>query len=436
MYDLIVAGAGMAGLVAAKTAAADGLKVLLIETKRNPAEINRACSGIIKIQLEGFLTFKKPTDLEVKLVEMSVEMEHHRNHFHFHDLGFSLLYTGPISVYHNKLAMSPSGHVIPMYPEKDKLWAIQIDKERFAADLLAAAAQAGAELRTETLALNVENAGDRARLQVQTRSSAETLEAKYVIAADGVSSRLLDGSGLNARRRALGESKVLFYVMEGLETGLPEHLVLDVAIPSVNTYNLVAIALWPGGQYQMHTAAGPELPLPAMLNRMMKHPTYAPWFNKARIVKKLACSRMLRTSLLEPVLGRVYFTGDAPSFVECSIKGAIATGFKAAKCVLKDIGGQDGKADYIHWWQHSFNSNSAQYLAMGRSVPRPVSVLNDAELDDLFHMLGGKTGLITDVIADNIELIRTDRPDIYDKLMTRRAGPPIVSGRPEANDKH
>ena len=42
-YDLIVVGGGPGGLMAAKTAAEDGLKVLLIERKRNITEIKRAC---------------------------------------------------------------------------------------------------------------------------------------------------------------------------------------------------------------------------------------------------------------------------------------------------------------------------------------------------------------------------------------------------------
>ena len=43
--DLIVVGGGPGGLMAAKTAAEDGLKVLLIERERNITEINRLVSS-------------------------------------------------------------------------------------------------------------------------------------------------------------------------------------------------------------------------------------------------------------------------------------------------------------------------------------------------------------------------------------------------------
>ena len=52
-YDLIVVGGGPGGLMAAKTAAEDGLKVLLIERKKDITEINRACTQIFYIDIIG-----------------------------------------------------------------------------------------------------------------------------------------------------------------------------------------------------------------------------------------------------------------------------------------------------------------------------------------------------------------------------------------------
>jgi len=57
-YDLIVAGGGPAGLMAAKTAAEDGLKVLLLERKKEIARITRDCAQIFYI---GVLSFDRQT---------------------------------------------------------------------------------------------------------------------------------------------------------------------------------------------------------------------------------------------------------------------------------------------------------------------------------------------------------------------------------------
>ena len=51
-YDLVVVGAGPAGLTAAKMAAENGLSVALLERKDAPQEILRMC-GMMLVTLTG-----------------------------------------------------------------------------------------------------------------------------------------------------------------------------------------------------------------------------------------------------------------------------------------------------------------------------------------------------------------------------------------------
>jgi digeranylgeranylglycerophospholipid reductase len=427
-YDLIVAGAGMAGLIAARTASQEGLKTLVIETKKNITEINRACSGVIRMSREGFMTAKKPTDKTVQPVEITLEMDPDKAQFHFFQLGFSVEYTGPILVYHNKVNLSPSGHEIWNYPDNNRFWAFQLDKEILTKDLLDAAVKAGTEVRTECSVLTAENVSGGVRVPVQGKARQEILEAGALVAADGVMSRIVETMGLNAKRRPLGESRVLMYILEGVKPDYNESTFVTIAVPSLNSYMLFALGLWPGDTFQLHTSTTPGTNLPEALDGLMKHPGYAPWFAGAKVVKKLGCARQLRTSLPTPAEGNVFFAGDAVSFVECSIKGALAAGFKAAKCASAQLQGKDGRKEFTDWWQSSFNFNSPQYIAAGRSVPRPTSVLTNAELDDLYRICKGKWGVLNDVITDNLELVKKEKPMVYEKLM---APPSPAHNRPE-----
>ena len=45
MYDVAIVGAGPGGLMAAKTATEKGLKVVLIEKRKDISQITRACSS-------------------------------------------------------------------------------------------------------------------------------------------------------------------------------------------------------------------------------------------------------------------------------------------------------------------------------------------------------------------------------------------------------
>ena len=64
-HDLIVVGGGPGGLVAAKTAAEAGMKVLLIERKKTLPKIDRACLQYFYLRWvcpDGYL---EPTSVEL-----------------------------------------------------------------------------------------------------------------------------------------------------------------------------------------------------------------------------------------------------------------------------------------------------------------------------------------------------------------------------------
>jgi len=211
-YDIIVCGGGPTGLMAAKTAAEDGLKVLLIERKKDITEINRTCAQMFYIShlgatKSGIYCFREPVRLEIGK---------ENNRFIFPTLGFSVDYQGPLRPYYQYPHLSPSGYMIDRYPKhNDKPLAFFFQKEAFLSGLLAQAEKAGVEVLTETAALGAENTPDGVRVTVQTKSGEQTLEARRAIAADGIESRIVDSLGLNQDRQVLlSRLKGVGYVME------------------------------------------------------------------------------------------------------------------------------------------------------------------------------------------------------------------------------
>ena len=97
-YDLIVVGGGPGGLMAAKTAAEDGLKVVLIERKRNITEINRACAQIFYVRkltpVVGGESEAGETKRDGYIEPVSVGYGDTKTRFHFPVPGFSLDYSG------------------------------------------------------------------------------------------------------------------------------------------------------------------------------------------------------------------------------------------------------------------------------------------------------------------------------------------------------
>ena len=416
-YDLIVCGAGPGGLMAAKTAAEDGLKVRLIERKKDITEINRTCCQIFYIAYKGstksgIYCFREPVNLEIGK---------EKNRFIFPTLGFAVDYRGPIRPYYQYPHLSPSGHIIDRYPKhNDKPVTFFFQKEAFLSGLLSEAEKAGVDIVTETMALGAENTPDGVRVTVQTRSGEQTLEARKAIAADGIESGIVDGLGLNQDRQVLSPRlKGVGYVMEGVETNLPASFLL-VSVPSINRSANVCLYTLANGQMMISTGTSAEGSPSTSLDEFMKLPRYAPWFKHARLLRKTAYGNFIRTPVKEPVVGNVVIVGDAGATIETLIQGAVACGYLGVKAIEKELNGQNGYQEYIDWWQQAFEFNDPTYFSTVNRYFSLNSLCSDEEVDYLYKTLEGKVGVPAVLIEQNLELFKNDRPELYEKLWQKQ----------------
>jgi len=428
-YDVIVIGGGPGGLMAAKTAAEDGLKVTLVERKRDVTEIKRACSQIFylnKLTPTGeSATGSRKKDGYTESV--SVEILADKSRFHFPGPGFSVDYTGCLRPYLNWIQLSPAGHPIHRYKVNDRVWGFYYQKDLFVSGLLASAEKAGVQVLRETVGLGAENTPNGVRVLVQTKSGERTLEARTAVAADGKRSRIVESLGLNKIRQkfAPGGRKFVHYVMEGVKTDLPDASWLSITIPSLNPHGNILVGMWADNMNLVGTMAAGESSADRILDKFFHHPSYAHWFRHARLIKKEAAAGRYRgalTPIREPVAGNVLIVGDAGAPSETWVQGAVASGYQAVKAIEKELNGNRGYQEYITWWQESFAFNTPEYLKLNQGIYPVNRLCADEEVDYLYSLFKGRLGIPQLMIVKNLDLIKSERPALYEKFVKSPKG--------------
>jgi len=403
-YDLIVVGAGPAGLMATKTAAEDGLKVLLIERKRDITEINRLCGQFTSINFSVLGIYSRVGKYGY-LEPISLEVGTDQTRVHFPGPGFSINYNGPIRPYLRFIHFSPSGYRI--YREKDgTFFAFFWEKETLLAGLLSEAEKAGAKVLTETVALGAENTPDGVKVRVRTKSGEQTLEARKAIAADGTGSSIVESLGLNEKRQVLGRQRrgggTVGYVLEGVETEYRLNSWLCFTIPDLAPMDFSMFMI--AGDRNVVGSGGGGI---EAIEKFMKLPFYEPWFRHARVVKKMATAGSpTRTPIMEPVAGNVLIVGDAAALIETTNPGAIACGYQGAKATLKELNGQKGYPEYIKWWQKAIETNYSEYPKMAGRYYSINALCSNEEIDYLYHLLQDQAGMPATLVAKNLERIK------------------------------
>ena len=152
-YGLVAVGGGIAGSIAARLAAERGLKTLLIEKAKTPRD--KPCSGI------QFAYFEK-------LVGKPIPKEK--------------LCANPI---YNMYITTPDDRTFKGRMRVLNFWRSTFD--RWLNDL---AVEAGATFQDRTRLIDFEQASDGIQLQLQTGPDAREVFTRYLIAADGMSSRI------------------------------------------------------------------------------------------------------------------------------------------------------------------------------------------------------------------------------------------------------
>lgn len=185
--DVLVIGAGPAGSMAAKHAAMNGAKVLMVDKKSEIGAPKRCAEGVSKHGLKKLGITPNP-----------------------------LWITNEIS---SVRLISPNGNNVLLDEEKVKLSEVGYVLERkvFDKHLAMEAARAGAQIMVKTLAIGMEKVKDSVIVTLEHMGHAFEVQAKIVIGADGPESRVGRWAGLKTGAKPGNMESCAQFEMVGVE---------------------------------------------------------------------------------------------------------------------------------------------------------------------------------------------------------------------------
>lgn len=345
-YDLIVVGAGPAGLMAAKVAGQNGLKTILLERKTDPARITRGCAMMFAVESDYYFAERMYYNQRNKKMVFPVN-------------GFTVDYDGPTRNFYAWHFFAPDGKSRIAFGDYDACLrkgdsgrlSLVYDKGSLLKRLMNDAVKDGVEVCGGVNVVNIEKTSTGVIVTDGDRS----FQGSFVIAADGSGSRIAEQMGFNKERTYYGCAPGITYYVTGLNIPQSEAVI-------------TATCFKPGKKYPTFFWLIPSpyadnefwfaIPSQEDFNYLTKESAFAEWFASVRVDRLKSLVTSMWSPVVEPFKDNVLLAGDAAWYFEAEITGSMMCGWKAAHAVsvaLKDNQiSREGVLDYIVWWKRSF----------------------------------------------------------------------------------
>ena len=411
--DLIIIGAGPAGLMAAKTAAKSGLKVILIEKNKDFNQIRRACSAQFILD-DGY---------ENEFIKLE------NNKIIFTKNKFSVNYTGPLVDVKNKYYKSPNGHRIHFALPNQKTFAFKFNKQKLLKDLYEECINCGVDVRLSTLATNGTDNNNFVSVDLKDMNTKRSyvITSKKLIIAEGANAHIAELFNFNKSRIYFATALVGKYIIENITGIEPNSWNLFYGAKYFsNSPVIIGPSLYGDSTFEVTISGSSKTKPGAIFEKVINDSPLKDNFKNAKLIDKQGCAVKAFSSLKEPYNNNVLVIGDSAAFVEVEVQGAFMCGYHAGKAIHEELNGKHGFKHYTKWWKNSFEFNSDEYLRVSQGYAL-VPTYTDDELDYLFGLaentiLEGtysqyKTPkLIWGEILKHKNKIKNEKPEIYNKI--------------------
>ena len=415
MYDVAVIGAGPAGLMAAHTAAAKGLKTVVIEKQPDVSKIRRACC-------QHLVMDENYEQENIELREGKLIFPHNC---------FSVDYSGPAWNITDTYFLSPHGHKIHFTYQDKRPVAIKFDKALLLQSLLKNCENAGVEIRFSTVAYGAQEGTGSIDLSLSSKGTHSNIKAKKLLVADGANSRIAQTLGMNQERPLFTMALCIIYTLAGVRDFDPRALKWHMGLAYQSKGPVILTPSLEGEDIADLVIMGnsSEPPEQIFRNFTTKSPL-AYMYDRSKVIARTGCMVKAYMSMRVPYRGNALVIGDAAAYVEVETQGALMCGYHAGNAVYKELNGEDGFNQYTAWWQKSFEFNSDEYLLVAQGYAL-VPTYTDDELDYLFSLIEGETldgaygqyrapRLMWYAILRHQERIAKEQPQLHEKIKKNR----------------
>ncbi|KPJ56246.1 MAG: hypothetical protein AMJ42_05565 [Deltaproteobacteria bacterium DG_8] len=430
-YDLIVVGAGPAGLMAAKTAGEDGLNVALLERKTNIADITRACAMMFIGEDDYY--FGERMYFNNKNRKMIFPIN-----------GFTVHYEGPYKNFYGQEQYAPDGiHYISTGDYEERMskgdegrLSIVFDKGALLQGLLKETEENRVDIFRGIEVVDIKKERDG----IKIIGNNKTFEAPFAIAADGVNSRMAQILGLNKERNFYCTVGGINMYMSGVHPPHPSVFVL--IMDWERTYGIpIAYYLLPSPYADdehvvfVGGICDPRVDFLGEMDFFINKSPFSSWFSHSEVRRKKACIRNFWAPLPQPFKDNVLLAGDSTWSQETEMTGAMMCGWKAAHAVaiaLKDTQlNREGVMSYLDWWNksfpefHDYKAFFGQIAMMDQFTREDVNYLFNIIQDPLPFTLNPYKlpQHMGEILLKLIPRIQEERPGLVGKLQRMQSIP-------------